>query len=870
MPATDRRSVLDARTRYAPEDVEPRILRRWEEADAFTADPDARGTPYCICLPPPNITGALHMGHALNISVQDALIRLKRMQGFNVLWQPGTDHAGIATQMVVERQLAAEGLTRHDLGRERFVERVWTWREESGAQIVEQSRILGASLDYGRQRFTMDPAYARAVQEVFLRLHERGLIYRGERLVNWSVPLGTAVSDLEVEHRETADRLYRVRYAVEGGGEIVVATVRPVTILADVAIAVHPDDERYRGLVGRRALVPLVDRWVPIIADERVERGFGTGALKITPGHDPTDFEIGQDHGLPTLSMLRVDGTLTDLRPDWAGLPVAEGAERALAELRTSGALLDEQPYTHSVGYCARSGARIEPLVSLQWFCRMDELAEPALAAVRDGRLRFHPRGAERIFFDWTEQIRPWCISRQLWWGHRLPVWFAPDGSYVVSIGRPDGEGWEQSTDVLDTWFSSALWPYATLGWPEDTPELRTWYPGDVVVTAREIINLWVGRMAMTGLEFLHDIPFRDVYVTTVVQAADGRRMSKSAGNGVDPRDLVDRFGADATRYGMLKMSSTQDVRFSEGVIDEGRALANKLWNASRLVLLNVPEGVEAAPMASHAVDRWILSRLDRAIESITAAFEAFDLAAAVKELYSFAWNEFCDWYLEAVKLRLYGDDAGQRDEAAATALFVLERLLALAHPAMPHVTEEIWSFVPGSEERGLLMRRPFPQIGEVGRDAEAERSLGLVFELVSTLRRLRAESGLAPREPLSLAVAGDVDATRLVAQADLLDGLGRGVVEHGDPPADAVTVPVVVGDATVRVGGPGLAAALRDRLRRRRDDAVAERDRAAAKLANERFVTRAPEPVVAEERARYERFATEAAELERQLEAVA
>ncbi len=867
MPAIDRRTALEERTRYAADEVEPRILERWDREGAFSADPAAPGEPYCICLPPPNITGALHMGHALNNSVQDALIRLKRMQGFNVLWQPGTDHAGIATQMVVERQLAGEGLTRHDLGIDRFVERVWAWREESGTQIVEQSRILGASLDYGRQRFTMDPAYARAVRVVFLRLHERGLIYRDERLVNWSVPLGTAVSDLEVEHRETADTLYRVRYAVEGGGEIVVATVRPLTILADVAIAVHPDDDRYRALVGRHARVPLVDRWVPIIADERVERGFGTGALKITPGHDPTDFEIGRDHGLPTLSMLNVDGTLTDLRPDWAGIPASEAAEGAIAELRTSGALVDEQPYTHSVGYCARSGARIEPLVSLQWFCRMTELAEPALAAVRDGRVRFHPKSAERIFFDWTEQIRPWCISRQLWWGHRLPVWFAPDGSHVVSVDRPAGEGWEQSTDVLDTWFSSALWPYATLGWPEDTPELRTWYPGDVVVTGRDIINLWVARMLMTGLEFLGDVPFRDVYVHAIVQAPDGRRMSKSLGTGIDPRDLVAAFGADATRYGLLKMSSTQDVRFSEGAIDEGRALANKLWNASRLVLLNAPEGVEAAPMASHSVDRWILSRLDRAIETMTAAFDAYDMSAAVKELYSFAWNEFCDGYLEAVKLRLYGDDAGERDEAAATALHVLERLLALAHPAMPHVTEEIWSFVPGSAERGLLMRQPFPRVGEVGRDPEAERSLALVFEAVSTLRRLRADAGLPPREPLSLHVGGEVDATRLLAQADLLAGLGRGHLEHAD--ARAGTIPFVVGDATVHVGGEGLAAALRDRLARRRAEAVVERDRAAGKLANDRFVARAPEAVVAEERARLERFATEVSELEAQIEAV-
>ncbi len=475
--AATARDNLEARTRYEAAEVESSVFARWLAARAFDAEPDAAGDPYCICLPPPNVTGSLHMGHALNGAIQDALIRLKRMQGRNVLWQPGTDHAGIATQMVVEKRLAETGETRHELGREEFERRVWAWREETGSTIIEQYKRLGASMDYRRERFTMDADYARAVLDVFIGLHERGYIYRAHRLVNWSVPLRTAISDLEVEHREVEDVLYTVRYELEGGGSLTVATVRPVTILADTAVAVNPDDPRHADLIGRTAIVPLTGRRVPVIGDRRVEIGFGTGALKVTPGHDPIDFEIGEEHDLDTLSMLDEAGRLTELRPDWAGVDAEEGHRLAVAELRATGALIDERPYPHSVGFCHRSGARIEPLVSLQWFCRMDDLARPAADAVRDGRIRFHPRRMERVYFDWMDAIRPWCISRQLWWGHRLPVWFAPDGSYLVQVEQPEGEGWSRSEDVLDTWFSSALWPYATLGWPDQTASLDRLVP---------------------------------------------------------------------------------------------------------------------------------------------------------------------------------------------------------------------------------------------------------------------------------------------------------------------------------------------------------------------------------------------------------
>jgi len=853
------RQGLDERTRYDAASVEPGIFERWMDAHAFDADPDEPGEPYCIALPPPNVTGSLHMGHALNGTVQDSLIRLRRMQGYNVLWQPGTDHAGIATQRVVERELAAEGVTREELGRDAFVERVWEWRRATGSVIVEQYKRLGSSMDYRRERFTMDDQYVKAVLEVFIRLHERGYIYRDRRLVNWSWPLQTAISDLEVEHRDVDDVLYHVRYDVEGGGEVVIATVRPLTILADTAIAVHPADPRWSHLIGRTAVVPMVDRPVPIIGDERVEIGFGTGALKVTPGHDPTDFEIGRDHHLPILLFMDEQGRLADLKPEWAGRSLEEGHELAVAALRADGRIVREEPLHHSVGFCQRSGARVEPLVSLQWFCRMDELARTSLEAVRSGRITFHPKRLEKIFFDWMEAIRPWCISRQLWWGHRLPVWFAPDGSYVVQRERPDGDGWEQSTDVLDTWFSSALWPYATLGWPDDTPSLRRWYPGNVLSTARDIINLWVARMIFTGMEFAGDIPFTDVYIHSTIQAPDGRRMSKSLGTGIDPLDLVDRYGADATRYGLLKMSSTQDVRFAEGMLDEGRAFTNKLWNASRLVLLGADPEAQPAPTGTEPIDRWILTRLNETTRLATELYETYQFSNLVKELYGFVWNDVCDWYLEGLKIRLYGDDPEAKRTASETALFVLERVLALLHPVMPFVTEEIWPFLPG--ERGLLMQSSFP-VADVPEDPEAARAVSGVIELVTELRRMRQDAGLGPREPLEVAISGGADAEHLRAQADLLSGLGRAVIV-----ADTVGgVPVVVGDARALVGGGALAVALRGKLERRLADARGDWAKAQAKLANAGFVDRAPAAVVAEEREREARLQREVEALEARL----
>src|SRR4051794_23630992 len=663
VPGEDRLEQLRERTRYTPEDVEPGVFRRWDDAGIFHPPPQGDGHEnFSIAIPPPNVTGVLHMGHALNGSIQDSLIRLRRMQGRRSKWIFGTDHAGIATQVQVEKQLAAEGTSRQEIGREAFVERVWKWREQFGSTIVEQLKRLGASADYEDERFTMDEDYVRAVTHVFVRLYEKGLIYRDNYMVNWDPGLGSAISDLEVEQRSVEDVLYSIDYPLESGsGSITVATVRPETMLADTAIAVNPADERYTRLIGETAILPLVGRRLRIIADDYVDPDFGTGALKITPGHDPNDFEIGRRHGLEEVTAIGEDGRMTaDAGERFAGLTVDEAREAVVAALREDGLISGTKPYVHDVPFSARSGQRIEPLISLQWFCDMKGLAEPAIAAARDGSLRFHPeRPWTDIYLTWLENIRPWCISRQLWWGHQIPVWYCEDcGETIVAEQPPDRCGacgnskLRRDPDVLDTWFSSALWPFATLGWPNDTPELRAFYPTDVNSTARDIIFLWVARMVMMGVEFTGKLPFGDVNIHSLIMAPDGRRMSKSLGTGIDPLEAIDSHGADATRFGLLAMSSSQDVKYNEEKIQQGQELANKLWNASRLILLGVGD-VEAAPRPQTVEDRWILSRLERLTERVTELIDGFELSRAALELYSAFWGEVCDWYLELVKPRL-------------------------------------------------------------------------------------------------------------------------------------------------------------------------------------------------------------------------
>jgi valyl-tRNA synthetase len=815
--------------------------------------PEAEGTAaenFSVAIPPPNVTGALHMGHALNGSMQDALVRMNRMRGRKALWILGTDHAGIATQAVVEKGLRAEGRTRQELGREAFVERVWAWKEEYGSRIVEQYKRLGASCDYERERFTLDEDYVKAVYRVFKRLFDKGYIYRDNYMVNWDPGSHSAISDLEVENREVQDTLYSIDYPVEGSERVLtVATVRPETMLADTAVAVNPGDERYRDLVGKHCLLPLVGRRLPIIADDHVDPEFGTGALKITPGHDPNDFEIGRRHGLEEIGAIGPDGRMTEEAGRFAGMTAAQAQEAVVAALREEGRLRDEEPYVHSVPFSHRSGERIEPLISLQWFCRMDELAKPAIEVVERDEVRIAPAQWKRVYLDWMREIRPWCISRQLWWGHRIPVWYcdACEETFVAesapqSCGACGGE-LRQEEDVLDTWFSSAIWPFATLGWPEDTAELRAFYPTSFLTTAREILFLWVARMIMTGIEFAGDVPFRDVYVHSVIQARDGRRMSKSLGTGIDPLQEIDVHGADALRFGLLAMSSTQDVRFSDAKVQQGSDLANKLWNASRLILLNAGEA-EALPAPLHVEDRWILSRLERTIASVTAKLEAYDFAHAVQEAYTFFWRDLCDWYLEIVKPRLYDGEA----EVSSTLLWALERVLALLHPTMPFVTEEIWSFHPS--RRGHLAVHPFPVAEDSFLDEAAEADVEGGIGLTQRLRAWRDLAGVPAASVLEARIEG-VDPPGFVARLARFEFSADG----GHPVASIGPVRVL--------GSEQLdAEAVAVRLDARREELRSEVQRAERKLGNDGFIAKAPAEVVEEERGKLERYRGELAEL--------
>jgi valyl-tRNA synthetase len=791
--------------RYEPHGVEERWQRTWEAEGLYNADPDPSRTPYVDCHPPPNVTGRLHTGHALNLSVGDMLVRWKRMQGFNTLFQPGFDHAGIATQNVVEKALLDEGTSRQELGRDAFVERVWEWLHEYGGKIFDDFRRIGASLDYRRSRFTMDDGYIAAVMQFFVHLYGRGWIYRANRIINWCPYHETSLSDLELVHEDTDDTLSTIRYPLaDGDGHISIATVRPATIPADVAVAVHPEDDRYKHLIGREVIVPWTENRVPVIADERVERDFGTGALKITPGHDPTDFQIGRDHGLPEPSCIGPDGRVTAAGLE--GLTQKEAEEKILAWCKERDLLEQREHYRHSVAYCERCHSRIEPLISLQWWCSMDEIKQRPLEALRSGEIRYHPESQHRFAIDSLENAPDWCISRQIWWGHQIPAWYCPDGHITVQTSEPaacaecGSAELTRETDVLDTWFSSALWPFATLGWPEQTPELAQFYPGNVSTTARDIIRLWENRMIFSGLELMGEKPFDDVVIHPTVLAVDGRRMSKSLGNGVDAFEVLERYGADATRYGLLKNSLTQDVRFSYATIEEGGKLSNKLWNAARLVV-TACEAAAPDERPTSLEERWIVARLSQAQRHIESFLEEFDFAHVTDELYHLTFDDFCDWYLEAVKARLYDGDA----DARATATAVLERLLKLLHPAMPHVTEEIWSFLPARESR--LMVAPWPEAGD---ESEAG-ALTRVQEAATVFRR----SGVIPQ----------------------LDGDERRIF-------DAVVKPE-------RAKANGNVDAERERLRK-------EIARSEKQLANERFVANAPAEVVDAEREKLERYRRE------------
>ena len=802
---------------YRPDGVEQRWQETWESEGLYAAGAGRRrDESYVIAIPPPNVTGSLHMGHALNGSLQDVLVRWHRMQGYDTLWQPGYDHAGIATQNVVEKQLVAEGTTRQELGREAFLERTWEWLEQTGKTIFTQFRRLGASVDYSRERFTMDDGYIDAVMTFFVRLYERGWIYEADRIVNWCPYHQTAISDLEVEHVEMDDQLTYVRYPlVDGSGSVTIATARPSTILADMAIAVHPEDERYRGLIGKEVVVPVVGRHVPIVADARVEPEFGTGALKITPGHDPKDFDIGRETGItgpasPPITVIRGDGTMdATVGGFYDGLTQAEAEQEILAWLREHDQLEKRENYRHSVGTCERCHTRIEPLVTKQWWCEMAGLAEPAIEALHERRVRFHPESQHRFAIDSLANAPDWCLSRQLWWGHQLPIWKCPDGHITVTWPEPTAcgecgsETLERHSDVLDTWFSSALWPFATLGWPNDTSELDRYYPGNVNSTAREIIRLWENRMIFSGLFLMGEIPFTDVIIHSTVLAPDGRRMSKSLGTGIDPMEPIAEHGADATRYGLLKISSTQDVRFSMGAIEEGRKLANKLWNVSRLILQNA-ENVTPT-LRPHALEeRWILARIDAVRAEVEEAWGRFDFATATNALYHLTFDDFCDWYAEAIKPRLYDNEK----DAIATAMATLERLLALLHPVVPHVTEEIWSHLPNRKARLIVS----PWLEPDDTHADVISALVRVQAAAQTFRR----SGVMVELPTE-------DERRIF---------------------NAVVRPE-------RIKATGDVEAERARLQK-------EIARSQGMLANERFVVNAPPDVVTAEREKLERYQVE------------
>ncbi len=865
-----------------PGEVEDRLYQSWDarglmRADAKDVSPEHPA--FCVVIPPPNVTGSLHIGHALNHTLIDALVRRRRMQGYTALWVPGMDHAGIATQNVVERELAKEGLSRHDLGREAFVERVWQWKAESGGKILGQMRRLGDSVDWSRERFTMDEGLSRAVQTVFKRLFDDGLIYRAERIINWCPRCLTALSDIEVDHSDEDGELVSIRYG-DGDDAVVVATTRAETMLGDTAVAVHPDDARYAHLVGREVQLPLSGRRIPVVADPHVDPEFGTGAVKVTPAHDPDDFEIGRRHGLPSITILDEHGRVTAHGP-FEGLDRFEARPAVVAALRADGRIVAEvRPYVHAVGHCSRCGTVVEPRLSLQWFVKVGPLAKAAGDAVRDGRTGIHPAEMAPRYFDWVDDMHDWCISRQLWWGHRIPVWYGPSGE-VACVGPgeepPSGEGWRQDPDVLDTWFSSALWPCSTLGWPGDTEDLAVFYPTSVLVTAYDILFFWVARMMMFGLYVMSDrepaqaVPFRDIALHGLVRDQFGKKMSKSLGNTVDPLDWIGRFGADATRFTLARGASPgSDVAISEEWVTGSRNFCNKLWNATRFALLNgatLPaELPDPGQMPTAA--RWILSRLATVTSEVDGLFERFEFGKVCELLYHFAWDEVCDWYLELAKPALAGSGAAGSgaagsDETAARITrevlgYVLDRLLKLLHPVMPFVTEELWTALTGGDS---VMVAPWPgerpaaaggAAAQPGfRDAAAEAEIGSLMRLVTEVRRFRSDQGLRPGQQVPAVLAG-IEGTRLAPHETSIRSLLR-LTKPGD--SFAATASVLAEGITAELDtAAGIdVAAERRRLDKDLGAARKEADQAERKLANESFLAKAPADVVGKTRERLE-----------------
>jgi valyl-tRNA synthetase len=871
----------DLPAQYQPGEVEQRRYEKWVSAGYFTADPKSDKPPFSIVIPPPNVTGSLHIGHALDHTIQDTLSRLKRMQGYEVLWLPGMDHAGIATQNVVERQLAAEQLSRHDLGREAFVERVWQWKAESGGAILGQMRRLGDSVDWTRERFTMDDGLSRAVQTIFKRLYDDELIYRAERIINWCPRCLTALSDIEVEHTDDDGELVSIRYG-DGDGSIVVATTRAETMLGDTAVAVHPDDERYRHLIGAEVELPLTGRRIPIVADEHVDPAFGTGAVKVTPAHDPNDFEIGQRHRLPSLTIMDERAVVTVPGP-FEGLDRYEARPAVVDALREQARIVAEKrPYPHSVGHCSRCKTTVEPRLSLQWFVNTGPLAKAAGDAVRDGRVTIEPAELAKRYFAWVDNMHDWCISRQLWWGHRIPVWYGPGGE-MVCVGPddepPSGEGWRQDEDVLDTWFSSALWPFSTMGWPERTPELDRFYPTSVLVTGYDILFFWVARMMMFGLYAVRDPqgagvqPFDVVALHGMVRDGHGKKMSKSFGNVVDPLDWIDRYGADATRFTLARGANPgSDVPISEEWCQGSRNFCNKLWNATRFALMNgaTVAGELPAEAELNAVDRWILSRLQHVVGEVAELFAGYEFAKACDALYHFAWNDVCDWYVELSKPVLGRpaaetpkekpmDPAGGvgADRTRRVLGHVLDQLLRLLHPVIPFVTEELWTVLTGAD---TVTTAAWPAVDPARIDDAAEEELVALQKVVTEVRRFRSDQGLRPGQRVSAALTG-LGNVGIDVHETLIRSLAR--LERPGPEFTATATLAVTGGITVDLDTRGTIDVAAERARLLKDRAAAEKEAAQCrgKLDNAAFVGKAPEPVVAKIK---DRLATAEADLAR------
>ena len=872
-------SGADMATRFNPQEIEADIYKAWEESGAFTAHRVEGKKPFTIVMPPPNITGQLHMGHAMDCVLQDAPIRYHRMKGDPTLWLPGTDHAAIATEVRIVNTMREEGLTKESIGREAFLERAWNWKKEYGGRIVHQQRKMGVSCDWSRERFTMDEGCSRAVREVFVRLFEEGLIYRGQRMINWCPACRSALSDAEVEYKEQASHLWHIRYPGADGSEgVVVATTRPETMLGDTGVAVNPADERYTELVGKKVILPIMNKEIPVVADDYVEKEFGTGAVKMTPAHDPNDFEVAQRHNLEIITVTNDDGTMNENAGRFAGMDPMECRKAVVEELEKLGLLVKIEDYSHNVGFCYRHGSTpVEPRLSEQWFVKMKPLAEPAIAAVKEGKTKFVPDRFSKIYYNWMENIRDWCISRQLWWGHRIPAWYCDDcGEMIVSREDPTvcpkcGGKLRQDEDVLDTWFSSALWPFSTLGWPDNTDDLKYFYPTNMLVTGYDIIFFWVARMIFSGIENMGETPFETVLIHGLVRDEQGRKMSKSLGNGVDPLEIVDEYGADALRFSLVMgVSPGNDTRYSRDKVEAARNFANKVWNASRFVLMNVTERKTFDPAKLETADKWILTRLQEAVKDISAYMEDGDFGLAATKIYDFAWSEFCDWYIELSKSRLLGEDGESKDTVKAVLLFVLENLLKLLHPFMPFLTEQVYKYMPDSE--GFLMLQKWPEYRTDYVFAADEQKMQGVMEIIRTIRNLRSEMNVAPsRRTHLMLLPADGWADTLTGGEGYFRKLAGAeqvtlIADRNDATGKNVSAVVAAGELFIPLGDLVDFEKETARLTKELENLKKEMARSNGMLSNPGFISKAPAQLVQQEKDKLEAAKAKAAALENRI----